>query len=358
MNGGMAARSSDESTSTSLHCAMNLLCSVTHRSRSASSPAKRITMACRLGLARPPTQLSGWFSPVSPSISARATMPCLNSSGNVASEPSSTPSARRPFQVKATVTQRLSFSTEARTSAADCAFSRMADSQARPPAALRNERNSYRPVSAGVRVSRICWMSSFSSMARPAAASLHLVEHVRKVRLDLERFLDFVGAHVGILAVFQEAWALVLANELDEGRSIRLPVRRKALEVLEDGVDAVLRKERHSILGVFVKIGVEDALIHEIGLPFDREENPAQVVQLKHGEAVRLLRYGLLDVSGVLVEYIFPARDDLGDDGEAIARGTLGKDLAVSALLHLVFEDPSFRDRHRRRSGPVALLAI
>ena len=150
----------------------------------------------------------------------------------------------------------------------------------------------------------------------------------------------------------------LLANELDEGWSIRLPVRRKALEVFEDGVDAVLRKECHSILGVFVKIGVEDALIHEVGLPFDREENPAQVVQLEHCEAVRLVRYGLLDVSGVLVEYIFPARDDLGDDGEAIARRTLGKDRAVSALLHLIFEDPSFRDRHRRRSGPVALLGI
>src|SRR6266446_3292486 len=249
MNGGTAARSSDESTSTSLHCAINLLCSITHRSRSASSPAKRITMAWRLGLARPPTQLSGWFAPVSPSISARATMPCLNSSGNVASEASSTPNARRPFQVNATVTQRFSCSTEARTSAADCAFSRIADSQARPPAALRNERNSYRPVSAGVRVSRMCWMSSFSSIARPAVDSLHLVEHVREGRLELERFLDFVGTHVGILTVFQEAWTLMLANELDERKSIRLPVRRKALEVFEDGINAVLREEGHSILG-------------------------------------------------------------------------------------------------------------
>src|SRR6476469_3382218 len=100
------------------------------------------------------------------------------------------------------------------TSAVFCNYTRTTDSQARPPAALRNERNSYRPVSAGVRVSRICWMSSFSSMARPAVGSLHLVEHVRKVRLDLERFLDFVGAHVGILTVLQEAWALMLANEL------------------------------------------------------------------------------------------------------------------------------------------------
>ena len=35
---------------------------------------------------------------------------------------------RRPFQVNATVTQRFSFSTEARTSAADCTFSLIADS--------------------------------------------------------------------------------------------------------------------------------------------------------------------------------------------------------------------------------------
>ena len=63
---------------------------------------------------------------MSPSICARATMPCLNSSGNVASEASSTPSAPRPFQVNATVTQRLSCSTEARIAAADCTFSRIA----------------------------------------------------------------------------------------------------------------------------------------------------------------------------------------------------------------------------------------
>ena len=73
---------------------------------------------------------------MSPSISARATIPCLNSSGNVASEASSTPSARNPFQVKATVTQRFSFSTEARIAAADCTFSKMAASHSRPPAAL------------------------------------------------------------------------------------------------------------------------------------------------------------------------------------------------------------------------------
>ena len=56
------------------------------------------------GPARPPIQLSGWFVPVSPRTCHRAAMPCRNSSGNVASDASSTPSARNPFQVNATDT--------------------------------------------------------------------------------------------------------------------------------------------------------------------------------------------------------------------------------------------------------------
>src|SRR6478672_947782 len=194
-------------------------------------------MAWRSERARPPTQLSGWFRPVSPSISARATMPCLNSSGNVASESSSKPSARRPFQVKATLTQRLSISVEARTSAADCTFGSSADSQARPPAALRNERNSYRPVSAGTRVSRMDWMSSNSSMVRPIAKSLHLVEHGREGCLEFQGFLDLVGTHEGVFAIFKEARALMLSDKVDECRSVCLPILWKSLQIFEDGAE-------------------------------------------------------------------------------------------------------------------------
>ena len=95
---------------------MSLSCSTWHRPRSVSSRANRIDdgVEVRAGqTARPSCQDDS--CPVSPSISARATMPCLNSSGNEASEPSSTPSARRPFQVNATDTHRLSFSIEARS---------------------------------------------------------------------------------------------------------------------------------------------------------------------------------------------------------------------------------------------------
>ena len=99
-------------------------------------------MACRSGLDVLSTQCDGSFAPVSPSISARATMPSRNSSGNVASAASSTPSARRPFQVKATVIQRFSFSTDSRMVFAEWTLSRMAASHARPPAGSLNERNS------------------------------------------------------------------------------------------------------------------------------------------------------------------------------------------------------------------------
>ena len=91
--------------------------------------------------------------------------------------------------MNATVTQRLSWSTEARVAAADCTVSAIADSQRRPPAALRNERNSYRPVSAGTRVNRMDWMSSNSSMARPIANHCIWSSMFEKAALSFRAFL-------------------------------------------------------------------------------------------------------------------------------------------------------------------------
>src|SRR6476469_5158134 len=311
-------------------------------------------MAWRSERASPPTQLSGWFRPVSPSISARATMPCLNSSGNVASASSSKPSARSPFQVKATLTQRLSISVEARTSAADCTFARIADSQARPPAALRNERNSYRPVSAGTRASRMCWMSSNSSIAT-AGQSLHLVEHVREGRLELQGLLDLVRTHERIFAIFKEARAMMVTDELDECRGVRFPIFRKALQIFENGVETRCRKDANRILGIFVEVGIENAHVLEVSFPLDVEKVPSKVMQLEHGEDVRLTGHGLLDVLGVLIEDRLPSGDDLRDDGEAVASRSLRKDRAVSALLNFILEEASFGDRPGRGLRPVAL---
>ena len=108
-------------------------------------------------------------------------------------------------------------------------------------------------------------------------------------------------------------------------RGIRFPVYRKALEVFEDRINAGGPEEGHGILGIFVEVGVEDALIHKVGFPVDWKEDPAQIVQLEHGEAVRLVGYCLLDVLGVLVEHLLPTGDDLCEDREAVARRVLGK---------------------------------
>src|SRR5947209_10512265 len=181
-----------------------------------------MTMAWRSGLVRPPTQWSGWLAPVSPRTSARAAMPCRNSSGKVASEASGTPRARSPFQVKATVTHRESVEPPDPTTRPVPTLSMIPDSQARPPAGCRKVRNPYRAARARGRASRKCWISSSSSTAFPPDRSLHLVEHAGESRLQPEGLLDLVGAHVGVLAVLQEARTVVFADELDERRRVGL----------------------------------------------------------------------------------------------------------------------------------------
>ena len=84
--------------------------------------------------------------------------------------------------------------------------------------------------------------------------------------------------------------------------SVRLPVLREPLEVFKDRLEPGLGEDGDGILGVLVEVGVEDALIHEVGVAFDVEEHPAQVVQLEHGEAVGRLGHRLLDPLGILAE--------------------------------------------------------
>src|SRR3954469_25337665 len=278
-------------------------------------------------------------------------MPCLNSSGNVASDASSTPRARSPSQVKATFTQRLSPSTVLRTLEAERIFSRIPASQALAPAVSWKVRNSYRPVSAGVRVTMMCWISSSSSIITSAAHSLHLVQHVRERRLQPQRLLDLFRAHVGVLAVLEEAGTLVLADEREESRRVGLPVQGEALQVLEHRIDVVLGEERDRILGVLVEIGVEDALIHEVGLMADIEEHPPEVMQLEHSEAIRQALDGVLDLVAVLTDGLLRTRFDLGDDGKSVVGGGLGINRAVPSLLQLEESFPG--NRHRCGLGPV-----
>src|SRR3954449_4232520 len=113
----------------------------------------------------------------------------------------------------------------------------------------------------------MCWMSSSSSMrfscrTRPARSLLlHLVEQGGHGAFHLQCLFDLISCDIRVFAILQEARALVFADELDEGWRIRFPVDREPFEVLEHGVDSGLREELNGILGVFVEIGVEDALI-------------------------------------------------------------------------------------------------
>src|SRR5207248_6767254 len=90
---------------------------------------------------------------------------------------------------------------------------------------------------------------------------------------------------------------------------------------------------------------VEDALILEVGLSLDLEDLPAQIVQLEHREDIRLLCHCLLEISRILVEVLLAARNDLRDEGEAIAGGTLREYGAVASLLYFIFEKSPLRDR-------------
>ena len=56
----------------------------------------------------------------------------------------------------------------------------------------------------------------------------------------------------------------MLAEKFDDCRQICLPVVRPSFKIHEHGGDAGLDEQGDCVLEVFVKIGIEDALIHEM----------------------------------------------------------------------------------------------
>ena len=145
---------------------------------------------------------------------------------------------------------------------------------------------------------------------------------------------------------------MVLADELDEFLRLGFPILGEAFEVFEDGMNTSGREESYCILGVFVEVCVEDALILEVGLPVDLEDLPAQIVQLERGEAVWVLGNRFLNRLGVFVAGFLTAGDQLCDDGEAVTRGSPGEDRAVASLFGLA-EVTSLWDRYRDGFRPV-----
>src|SRR5688572_21989318 len=122
------------------------------------------------------------------------------------------------------------------------------------------------------------WLYVRATLASPIGSPLlQLIQYFRHGALNPQRLLDFISGEVRILAVLQEARLLVLANKPDKCFRVRLPIFRKAFEILEHGVEASPAEESHSVFGVLVKVGVEDALIHEIRLTLDREQEPAEI---------------------------------------------------------------------------------
>ena len=139
----------------------------------------------------------------------------------------------------------------------------------------------------------------------------------------------------------------MVANKLDEGRDVRLPVSREALQILEHRIDAVLMKQGDGIFGIFIEIGVEDALVHEIGFVLDIEQDPTQTMKLKRRECVRIILDYLFENLSICPYRICRARFDFSDDGEAVIRRRARVNCAVSSLLK--FEIAFLWNRHRRR---------
>src|SRR5262249_11540856 len=133
------------------------------------------------------------------------------------------------------------------------------------------------------------------------------------------------------------------------------PIFWKPLEVFKDRGDASFPKKRDGILGIFVEIGIEDALIHEVRLTFDVEEHPTEIVQPKYGESVGKASDRFFDGLPVCADRLLAPGFDLRDDCKSITSGSLGEDRAISPLLHFVLEESLFWDRHRRRFGPTLL---
>src|SRR4051794_23534835 len=81
---------------------------------------------------------------------------------------------------------------------------------------------------------------------------------------------------------------MMIPHELDEGRGL-----------VFQSAGNPSRFSNDRILGIFVKIGVEDPLVHEVGLALDGEEHPSQRVELQDIENIGRLSDSFLEVAGI-----------------------------------------------------------
>ena len=136
----------------------------------------------------------------------------------------------------------------------------------------------------------------------------------------------------------------MFAEEFDDRGCVRLPVLGEAFKIGEDGGDSCFDEESDGVFEIFVEVGVEDSLIHEVKARADVEENPAKIVKLQRREDIGSAFDGVFDLLAVVADCLLAAGFDLADDGEAVTGGRLREDGAVASLFE--FEVALFGDRH------------
>ena len=177
----------------------------------------------------------------------------------------------------------------------------------------------------------------------------------RRRRLQLQRLLDLVGGDIRILAVLEEARALVLANELYECVGVRLPVLGKPSRLL-NAVSCRSSVNSATASSVYLSKSVSKMPWYMKCCRPDVEQHPAEVVQLQRCEHVGAPRDRLLDLLAVRSERFLAALLHLGDDRKPVAGRGSRINRTISAPFE--FEIPFFRDGHRGGFCPVLICHI
>ena len=160
---------------------------------------------------------------------------------------------------------------------------------------------------------------------------MHLIKHCGQRCFHSKRLLYFVSTDERILTIFQEAWALMFAHKFDECGSVGLPIHRETFQIFERGTDPETGEQGNGIFGIFVKISVENPLIHEIRFATDVKEDPSQVVKSERGESERIGGYGVLYCFSVRSDHFFATRFDFSNNREAIVGRSLWEKSARNA---------------------------
>src|SRR5215217_9523553 len=136
----------------------------------------------------------------------------------------------------------------------------------------------------------------------------------------------------------------MITHKLYESWRIGFPIHRKPFQILEHGGEPRGAKNRNGIFGVFVKIGVEIPLIHEVGFATDVKENPSKVMEFERSENRGIFCYRFLNYVTMFAYYLFSAGLGLNNDREAVISRRFRKDRTIAALLNL--EISLLGDRH------------